>query len=166
MNDGNLSIRNLAANLTKKQKIGIGVFLVIVTIVAMVIAASINSLQDGLNNSDAAISEAVNWDDGSTAEVPVSTDYNEDYTYPLIDYLPASRFSYLEYGDGESGTRTYWWIMENTATNKGLVISADSCDVEGNTKAALEYLKNLPVNLGGYTVVYQVHTSDVPCEVE
>ena len=165
MNNDNFSLRNLFTNLTGKQKLAAVVILIIVAIVGVIISGAINSVQSNLDGG-LATTEATNLDDGSSINVPVSTEYDENFGYPLDDYLPKASFTYKYYGDNESGTRTYWVINENTAVDRGVVISVDSCDVEGNTKAALEYLKSLPVNLGGYSVVYQTHVGEVPCDVE
>lgn len=181
MNKENFSIKNLLVNLTKKQKIGIGLFLVIVAIVAMVFSAMINSVHEDISDEskgdtteeiDITIGEGTVWStsgaedkESTKVETPVSTDYSDSHEYSLIDYVPTSNYKYIVY-DGGYGTRNYWWITENTAIEKGIVVSVDSCDVAGNTAAANEYLKSLPVDLSDYIIVYQTHTSDVPCEVQ
>lgn len=181
MNSNNYSIKNLLINLTKKQKLGIVAFLVLLAIVAMIFAGLVGSLQTDLSDDEeevvensAPVSEGVKWEDNSdgnsenveSVEVPVSTDYNENHEYTLIDYLPSSRFINMDYGNDQHGVRGYWVISENTAVEKGIVVSVDSCDVEGNTASANEYLKGLPVDLSEYTIVYETHVGDVPCDVQ
>lgn len=182
MNNENISIRNLLRNLTKNQKLGIIVFLIIIAIIVAIVAGFVNNIQnDSPSNNEeetaknsVPVSSGIKWSDTSDGnqeeseriEVPVSTEYNEEHEYTLIEYLPFARFTYKDYGYDQHGVRGYWIITENTAVEKGIVVSVDNCDVKGNTAAANEYLRNLPVDLSGYTVVYQTHIGNVPCDVE
>lgn len=183
MNNGNYSIKNLFINLTKKQKVAALMLLilaVVMTVVIIVAAGAVSEDVDGNEanggdigvessvDADSVISEGVQWgDEGDrVVDVPVNTEYNDEHEYTLIEYIPASRYEYKEYGDGQVGIRDYWWAMENTAVEKGIVVSANVCDVEGNTAEANEFLKNLPVNLSEYTIVYQTHVDNMPCEAQ
>ncbi len=178
MNNENFSIKDLLRNLTNNQKLGIIAFLTITIIATIMIVGLVNTLQNNTSNKETeknsgSTSSGIKWDDISnrnqeeieTVDVPVSTEYNEEHEYTLIDYLPSSKYGYKDYGDNQHGVRGYWIISENTAIEKGIVVSVDDCDVAGNTAAANEYLDNLPVDLSGYTVVYQTHVGDVPCNI-
>lgn len=189
MQDNSFSIKNLFTNLSKQQKIAAGLILPGILIVLAIMVPIINSAQEGFedyelgdhdssNESDTTVGVGQKWDsnttntndddnnDSETVEVPVSTSYNDDHEYTLIDYLPYSAYVFLDYDDADDTSRVYYSIEENTAIEKGIVISVDSCDVEGNTAAAQEYLKSIPVDLSEYTVVYQTHTGEVPCDVK
>ena len=179
------SLKNLFTNLSFKQKIGIlaAIILIIVLIIMVVALVPKDSLEDKGDStsqesslepqsSSATIEKGTKWentDAGSEtteeADIPTSTEYNENHTYTLEEYLPASRYEYKNKGDDTYGIRDYWWIMENTAVEKGIVVSVDSCDEEGNTAAAKEYLKSIPIDLSSYYVVYQTHIGEVPCTV-
>lgn len=178
-----MSLKNLAKNMTLRQKVGIGLFMVISVLIVVFLTLVINTTQEDFAeeeettssmDSNVTIEEGVTGDnlnddasdDVDVVETPVSIDYNEDHVYTLIDYIPKSNYRYITYGDNQYGVRGYWIINENTAVEKGIVVSVDSCDVEGNTASANEYLKNLPVDLSEYLIVYQEHTGDVPCDVQ
>lgn len=182
MNRNNYSIKNLLINLTRKQKIAILLLVVLMTVAIIIVIATIKVLDEDINNSEIAgddtsaesatdasseIDEGVQWgkDDEYVVDVPTNTEYNPEHEYTLIEYIPASRYEYKQYGDGQVGIRDYWWIMENTAVEKGIVVSVNNCNAEGNTAEANEFLKKLPVDLSEYTVVYQTHTDDMPCDI-
>lgn len=180
------SVSNLVQNLSKKQKLGIAVLIVVIVVLAMVFAAMANQVQEDISGNPEEEQITVetatgvsgdsisggsdengdgNGTEAKSVEVPVSTDYNERHEYTLSDYLPASKHEYVDYGDDESGIVDYWWVTENTVVEKGIVVSADDCDEKENTAAANEFLSNLPVDLSEYTIVYQTHTGSVPCDV-
>ena len=177
------SLSNALVNMTKRQKIGIALFLVVVVFLIIVLFMVIGMPREDSvieeNSSEEVVEvkdEPIVLEDGITgvelvnggtavAQVPVSAEYNEDHEYTLIDYIPAANYEYVNYGDGQTGIKNYWWVTENTAIEKGIIVSANSCDVEGNTAAANEFLKGLPVDLSDYVIVYQVHESAVPCNV-
>lgn len=180
MNSESISIENLLNNLNKKKKLGIAAFLIIALIIVAMILGFINSLHNNPSSNkeevvkNSTLTESgVEWDDISngnqeeakTIDVPVSTEYNDEHKYTLIEHLPFARFAYKDYGQDQHGVRGYWIITENTAVEKGIIISVDDCDEEGNTAAANEYLSSLPVDLSGYIVVYQTHVGDVPCNI-
>lgn len=189
------SLGNAFKNMTGKQKIAFGLVFVIIVVLVVVLLLVIgtpngdNGEADGdydVTDSDYYSEEATEPEDETTelengivgasvigsdvngdanAMVPVSVDYNEDHDYLLIDYIPISKYDYITYGNNQHGVRAYWIINENTAIDKGLVISVDSCDVEGNNAAANEYLRSLPVDLSDYVFVYRVHEGNVPCNI-
>lgn len=178
-------VHNMFANLTRKQIAGIGSFIMIIIIVLILIALIVNTMQQSPNSNnepettDAIVSEAVKWGDidsdtnthtdsnsTDTIKVPVSTEYNEKHEYTLADYIPYDSYVFLDKYDSNDTLRIYYSIDENSAIEKGIVISVDSCDVEGNTIAAQNYLKSIPVDLSEYVVVYQTHSGNVPCDIK
>ena len=85
--------------------------------------------------------------------IKVSTEYNEDYIYTLEDYLPWTKYDYLEDG---SGVKMYFDISENTAGVNSIVITVDGCEEEKNRNDAEAYLNSLPVDLSRYEKVYRI----------
>ena len=173
-------IQNLSKNLTRTQKIGIGIFLVLIVMLLMVVISFSNNFQrkptqeDGETISGGNQEETVegatwgNLMDGNDAkiQVPISTDYNEDHVYTLNNYLPKGDYNFLMGEESMQGFIEYYIIKENTAIDKGIIVSVDSCNVEENKIAANAYLKQLPVDLSDYVIVYRTHVGDVPCNTE
>lgn len=174
------SIHNLSQNLTKSQKIGICAVFVICILLIVLASLSLTAPSDNITENDAiednvttatvALDKGTKYNNGdigsadqTTVEVPASTDYNEDHIYLLTDYLPYDKYV-LDY-DGSGNSRMYFSIMENTAVDKGIVVSADSCGIEENIAAANEYLNSIPVDLSDYVIVYQTHTDEAPCNL-
>lgn len=177
MKNSTKSLHNLVVNLTKKQKLGMVALIAIIVILVIVLAVVVNQSQDdvsdgseeGQMNTETAAGVSGdninNEDEAVGIEVPVSTDYQSSHVYTLRDYLPKDKYDFKEFGDGETGARVYWSISENTAIEKGIVVRVDSCNEERNKASANEYLRTIPVDLSEYTIVYQVATGDVPCDV-
>ena len=183
------SLGNIFRNTTKKQRIGFGLAFVIIVVLVIILFLLVGLPQENSDNTDnngsteeliedgigsASFEEGVsgadlnkgNNDEDNSVNVPVSVDYNENHEYTLIEYIPKSKYDYITYGDNQHGLRAYWVINENTAIKKGIGVSVDSCDVEGNKVAANNYLKSLPVDLSDYFIVYRVHEGDIPCDVK
>ena len=85
--------------------------------------------------------------------IEVSTEYNKDYVYTLEEYLPRTKYDYLEDG---SGVKMHFDISENTAGTNSIVITVDGCEEEKNRNDAEAYLNSLPVDLSGYEKVYRI----------
>ena len=180
MNENNYSIANLHTNLTKKQIAGFITLIIIVGLIIWGVISIANTITQG--NSATETEQAIDpniptsagskWgederDSNNTEDitVPVQTTYREDHEYTLNDYLPTARYAYLNYGENSTVMRDYWWIMENTAIQNGIVISANSCDEAKYTNEAKAYLRSLPIDLSDYVIVYQTHTDEAPCNL-
>ena len=150
-------IHNLFANLKPNQKIAIGLGLIIIIVLFALIASFISTNHSNTNDDPTSVTDIQG--------VTVSTEYNEEHSYTLDEYLPASEYEYVDV-DGGYGVVEYWMIEENTAIEKGIVVSVDSCDVEKYTAAANEYLKSLQIDLSEYDITYQTHVGIAPCEIK
>ena len=182
------SLGNILKNTTKKQRIGFGLAFVVIVALVVILFVMIGTPQEssdeagdnggaseevaeteqivlGEGVAGTALAEDGNDEKTASAQVPVSTEYNERHKYTLVDYMPSAIYDFKEYGDGQSGTRIYWEIVENTAIEKGIVVKLDSCDEAGNKALANEYLRSIPVDLSDYVIVYQVRVGGVPCDV-
>lgn len=185
------SFGNVLKNMTKQQKIGAITFLAIIGFLIIVLFvliakpdnASLGDTEDGEAEENISATEIVEEgingsiiesgsnnagnSDGAGLEkiqVPVSTDYDDEHEYTLIDYLPKGEYMFQLGEESDENMVTYYYISENTAVDKGIVVSVDACDEDNNKAAANEYLRTLPVDLSEYTIVYQTHMSDIPCE--
>ena len=172
------SLSNIFKNTTKKQRIAFIIVLVVIialiSVLFMLVGASEETAEETTDSEEeVALFEGVAGDtieneeegDGTKIDVPVSTDYNSKHSYTLIDYLPKGEYKFLTGEESFVNSITYYIIKENTAVDKGIVVSVDVCDVKGNKKAANDYLKSLPIDLSEYVIVYQTHGSDVPCDM-
>ncbi|MBQ2623447.1 hypothetical protein IJG12_03995 [Candidatus Saccharibacteria bacterium] len=151
-------LRNLMNNLSSKEKIALGLGLVIIIgfLVCVVLWLSGSQPRDNSDSSDSTSTT-----DGQN--LSVSTEYNEEHEYTLSDYLPYSEYDYKRNIDGDYFVVEYWAVEENTAAEKGIVVSVDSCESEKNTAAAKQYLDSIPMDLSSYDIVYRTNTIDVPC---
>ena len=149
-------IHNLLTNLDRNKKIALVLGIVIIVVLLGFILLSIPKNQSDDNNPGTQTT-----DDQDT---PISTEYNKDHEYTLTDYLPMSDVDYVKDTDGDYNVVEYWSISENTAVEKGIVITVDSCNVEENTAAAKEYLESTTINLSEYSIVYQTSISEIPCD--
>ena len=150
-------IHNLLANLDRNKKIALVLGIVIIIVLLGFILLSIPNSQSNEDND----TDAQTTDDQDTL---VSTEYNEDHEYTLNDYLPMSDVSYVKDAEGDYNTVIHWSISENTAIEKGIVVTVDSCNVEENIAAAKEYLESTTMDLSKYSIVYQTDISDIPCD--
>lgn len=172
------SFYNLVHNLSAKQKIAIALFIAIL-IIGGIFAGLGNTTKNPLQadtseeQSLTTASSSSNIDSSSNESpadgytptgFPISTEYNSNHNYTLIEYLPYSDDVFLTGEESMEDVIENFIIKENTAISKGIVVSVDSCDVEGNTAAANNYLASIPVDLSQYDIVYQTHVGDVPCE--
>ena len=172
------SLSNIFKNTTKKQRIAfiivLVVIIVLISVLFMLVGASGETAEETTNpEEEFVLFEGVNGDvidkeeseESTKVEVPVSTDYSSKHRYTLIDFLPKGEYKFLTGEESFVNSITYYIIKENTAVDKGIVVSVDVCDVKGNKKAANDYLKSLPIDLSEYVIVYQTHGSDVPCDM-
>lgn len=174
-------IKNIFKNTTRGQKVVAGLFVLIVVILVVVLIVLVmgnaeEDLSDDDGSGDNGATEVVEGTQGldtgdgggnvQNVEVPVSTKFEENHNYTLIEYLPKGEYAFLNGEESDEDSVVYYYISENTAIDKGIVVSVDSCDEEGNTTKANDYLKSLPVDLSEYVIVYETHTGDVPCDVQ
>ncbi len=171
---------NLVYNLSAKQKAAIALLIVILIISSVFVVLSgtgENPLQANTGEEQLSSSNGIDSNsnpnsnssgdqaDGYTPTgFPISTEYNSRHNYTLIEYLPYSDDVFLTGEESMEDVIENFVIKENTAISKGIVVSVDSCDVEGNTAAANNYLASIPVDLSQYDIVYLTHVGDVPCE--
>ncbi len=95
--------------------------------------------------------------DSLSGGLVLNVDYDEKHTYTLNDYLPLVRYEYLDDG---SGTKEYYDIVENSAVEKGVVVTVNGCDEEMNKRDANKYLESLPIQLKEYEIIYRVRACD------
>lgn len=173
-------IKNILKNTTRGQKITVVLFLLIVVVLVVVLIVlatgeTEEELGDGESGDGTVVvsegtqgldADGENSENGNLVEVPVSTKFEENHNYTLIEYLPKGEYAFLNGEESDEDSVVYYYISENTAIDKGIVVSVDSCDEEGNTTKANDYLKSLPVDLSEYVIVYETHVGDVPCDVQ
>lgn len=153
--DNTNPLYNLRKNINTKQKFAIGLGVVLAVIV-------VGFLLAWLSNSNRVKDRSTNSEEQSQESL-ISTEYNENHKYTLEKYLPASDYAYIKDAEGDYVVVEYWSIKENTAVEKGIVVSVNSCKKEENTAAAEQYLKSMPIDLSEYEVVYLTDTSDITC---
>lgn len=181
------SIKNIWRNMTRRQKIGAGLFLVIIVLLIAFLAVLANDFVQTQNNGE---------DGGEQAE-----EVEETYTDDRGVTFTVTEEEVVE-GDGEtiiSGTKmdeygnvttidpnlitTYipyqvmrehnGWVSTlryalSFNEDNAFVIDAsiEFCDEENDKALVQQYLDSIPVDLSGYTINYEPFSEDAICEYE
>ncbi len=159
------NLGNILRNMTKKQKIGVAVFLAIVVILVLVLILLVMSGQQ-------AVDETTD-DDGSSGETVVTetkmdeygnvTTVDPDLITTYFPYQVMRKHASEELVDfGFEYTLRYALDLDEEARIITAII--EYCDVEADKALVQQYIDSIPLDLSAYTVNYETFSEDAICD--